>query len=83
MNRASREQQYREIVSRWQAPLQRLCPGYERDVRAQRELLRALLTAIWRHLPHELGDASLEVWVFRIANNAAARQMARIAKKKR
>ncbi len=83
MNRASREKQLREITSQWQPSLRRLCAGYEHSVGAQNELLREMLIAIWRSLPHDPQECSLKSWVYRIALNVALRHMARHARKKR
>ena len=83
MNHASREHQLREVTSRWQPSLLRLCAGYEHSVGEQERLLREIMTAIWRSLPRAPDDESLEPWVFRIAHNVATRHMALHSRKKR
>lgn len=70
--RCSEEQAYRELIEAYQAPLQRLCGGYEHDVARREELYQEILLALWRALPSFRGDASERTFIFRVAHNVAA-----------
>ena len=74
---ASHEEQFREVVALYGAPLSRLVRGYERDADRARDLYQDILVAVWRSLSGFDGRASLRTWVYRVAHNVATSHVLR------
>jgi RNA polymerase sigma-70 factor (ECF subfamily) len=66
------EEQYRQIVLEFSAPLSRLARGYEADPELRRDLLQEIHLALWVSLGSFDGRCSLRTWVYRIAHNVSA-----------
>ncbi len=79
---ASNEEQYRQIVQEFSAPLTRLARGYEADPELRRDLLQEIHLALWMSLKSFDGRCTLRTWVYRIAHNVSASHIQRRRREK-